>query len=174
MTVILFALVLGALATHQIDLIENKISALLAEFRASLDYAASEITPAPQSAACRELSGAWENGLGSSMHLTPSANGGLSGTYQSAVGSGAGVTFKLAGRFEPASARPTTLGFAVSWSDAAGNVTAHSTTAWSGVVLNDVIYTTWLLTSSVNSSDDLWSAMRVGTDVFQRAPKRIE
>jgi len=113
--------------------------------------------------ACFVLSGSWQNELGSNMTLK-AANGVLRGSYKSAVGKVNG-SYALFGSYETTCDSPT-LAFIVQWTNS--DPTSRPVSAWAGVFIDDVIYTAWLLTSPVNSSDDVWSATRVGTNTFVR------
>lgn len=91
--------------------------------------------------------------------------GSFSGTYNSAVGR-ATRTYKLCGRFDT---QGSSLGWVVSWKNDYMN--AHSTTTWSGQVMNNtigepiVIKTTWLLTRQ-STPENAWSSTLVGSDTF--------
>jgi len=112
---------------------------------------------------CYGIDGEWENELGSHMTLKTVGDQ-FRGTYVSAVGAVNG-TYSLDGKFETACENPT-LAFSVIWNNA--NLTTRSVTAWTGVLINDVIYATWLLTVSVNTTSSVWGATRVGTNRFSR------
>ena len=114
--------------------------------------------------ACSLLNGVWMNELGSVATLKSAANGDVTGTYNSAVGKASG-DYVVRGRIDKG-CPSSTLSFVVSWTNA--NSTAHSCSSWSGVLLDDTIYTTWLLVGAVNSTDDVWASTRVGTNVFRR------
>ena len=114
------------------------------------------------------LSGTWYNQLGSKMILTASG-GGLSGTYESAVGN-AENTYILTGRYDtdPPSGKGTSIGWVVTFQNKTRN--AHSTTTWSGQYFGtggERILTHWLLTSSTLPKD-VWKSTNLGTDIFIR------
>lgn len=116
-----------------------------------------------------DLGGTWYNELGSQMTLE-AANGALSGTYNSAVGS-AEYEYALAGRYntDPSSGGQA-LSWAVAWQNQYGN--SNSATAWAGQYQVDAagveeIYTLWLLASEMPESDD-WESTKVGQDTFTR------
>jgi hypothetical protein len=113
---------------------------------------------------CNLLTGSWINELGSVANLKTDSANNIIGTYNSAVGRASG-DYELRGRITNG-CPSSVVAFSVAWTNA--NMSAHSTSAWSGVLIDDVIYTTWLLSVAVNSSDDVWAATRVGTNVFQR------
>lgn len=118
------------------------------------------------SLACQLLTGTWINELGSVADIRASLKtGDLSGHYTSTVGSASGP-YALVGSFQRGACHPT-FGFSVTWQSATGG-DSNSTTAWSGVLVNGTLFTTWLLTSAVDSSADVWRATRIGTDVFYR------
>lgn len=115
---------------------------------------------------CQVLTGTWINELGSVAKLRVFSSGEITGTYNSGVGQASG-NYELRGRFDQScSSDATTLSFSVSWTNQ--NTTSHSSSSWTGVLINDTIYTTWLLTNSVRSINDVWSATRIGTNVFLR------
>lgn len=121
------------------------------------------------------LAGTWFNELGSTMVLTVDPSGGLSGTYNSAVGN-AENEYPLVGRFDsaPVSGNGTALGWAVAWRNSFRN--AHSTTTWSGQYFggaNEHIDTQWLLTSGTTAADE-WKSTLVGRDVFTRTKPTAE
>ena len=114
---------------------------------------------------CQILTGAWVNELGSVANLRAHAKTGeLVGDYTSAVGSAAGA-YVLRGSYQVEACEPT-FAFAVTWQNAV--MRANSTTAWSGMLKNGTLYTTWLLTEQVDTAADVWRATRVGTNVFFR------
>ena len=97
------------------------------------------------------ISGVWYNELGSEMILTTDKNGGLSGTYKSAVGN-AEDFYILAGRYDvslPLDSSGDSVGWVVTFRNHLCN--AHSTMAWSGQYFDsgaERILTNWLLTLS--------------------------
>jgi len=117
-----------------------------------------------------KFSGVWYNELGSKMTLVADKNGGLSGTYESAVGV-AVDKYILAGRYDaspPTDGRGLTIAWAVSFRN--DELNAHSTTGWSGQYFHDGterILTHWLLTTSTLPKD-VWKSTRVGHDTFTR------
>lgn len=108
------------------------------------------------------LSGDWYNELGSKMTLQLDGEH-VTGYYYTAVGDAEGI-YHLAGR---ANRNNTVLGFAVAWQNEYGD--SESATSWSGEYheADDVIVTTWLLTSQTDEPDD-WKSTLVGKDTFQR------
>jgi hypothetical protein len=124
---------------------------------------------APADLAGSPITGTWYNQLGSTMIITANPGGGLTGTYESAVGN-AENRYVLVGRYDTAGAQGsgTTLGWSVAWRNDFRN--AHSTTAWSGQLFggdSPRITTKWLLTSSTTPADE-WSSTLVGSDSFTR------
>ena len=94
------------------------------------------------------------------------ATGSFIGTYNSAVGQ-ATKEYKLCGRFD---SQGSSLGWVVSWKNDYMN--AHSTTTWSGQVMNNaigepMIKTTWLLTSQT-TAENAWKSTLVGSDTFYK------
>lgn len=120
----------------------------------------------------KKLSGVWFNELGSIMTLTADAKGGLTGTYNSAVGE-AEDNYVLAGRFdtEPPQDEGLSLGWAVSYRNNKEN--ANSTATWSGQYfaadgnVPERILTQWLLTSSTTTAS-VWDSTLLGHDTFVR------
>lgn len=115
--------------------------------------------------ACARLAGDWTNELGSVASFRTSAKSGeLAGTYTSAVGKASGA-YALRGTYNTNSCEPT-LAWSVTWTNS--HEASNSSSSWSGVLLNNTIYATWLLTTHVDSAADVWTATRVGTNVFTR------
>jgi Avidin family len=116
------------------------------------------------------ISGVWYNKLGSEMILTADENGGLTGTYKSAVGN-AEDFYILAGRYDaspPLDGSGDSVGWVVTFRNHLRN--AHSTTAWSGQYFDggaERILTNWLLTSST-TPDSVWNSTNIGHDTFTR------
>ncbi|KAF7295673.1 Avidin family protein [Mycena indigotica] len=117
-----------------------------------------------------QLTGTWYNELGSVMSLTADENGGLTGTYNSAVGD-AEFEYVLTGRFDttPPDGEGVSLGWAVAWKN--GYRDANSTTTWSGQFYpgdtadDNTIVTQWLLTSSTTPANN-WDSTAIGNDLF--------
>lgn len=115
--------------------------------------------------ACYLMSGVWVNELGSTAYIQAhSKTGELTGYYTTAVGNASG-NYELRGSFQVDACDPT-FAFVVTWQNAASQ--SNSTTAWSGVFINGTLYTTWLLTSQVSSSADVWQATKIGSNVFYK------
>lgn len=114
------------------------------------------------------LSGDWYNELGSKMTLIVNGQD-VTGYYYTAVGDAEGI-YDLAGRTND---NNTVVGFSVAWQNAYGD--SESATAWSGEYhqQDDIIVTTWLLTSQTDEPDD-WKSTLVGKDIFQRNPPNKE
>lgn len=108
------------------------------------------------------LSGDWFNELGSKMTLQINGQD-VTGYYYTAVGDAEGI-YNLAGRTNNSN---TVLSFSVAWQNDYGD--SESATAWSGEYhdQDDIIVTTWLLTSQTDEEDD-WKSTLVGKDIFQR------
>jgi len=116
--------------------------------------------------ACYLMSGAWVNELGSVAYIQAHAKtGDLTGYYTTAVGDASG-NYVLRGSYQVDVCDPT-FAFVVTWQNSANNQST-STTAWSGVFINGTLHTTWLLTSQVASSADVWQATRIGSNVFHK------
>ncbi|KAK6981159.1 avidin family protein [Favolaschia claudopus] len=129
-----------------------------------------------------QLSGTWHNELGSIMTLTADKNGGLTGTYNSAVGE-AEDAYILTGRFDtaPLADEGVALGWAVSWKN--DKEDANSATTWSGqffpgdsegdAMTTKTILTQWLLTSGTKAGD-VWESTLIGHDEFVPEPPNEE
>ncbi|KAF7297534.1 Structural origins of high-affinity biotin binding To Streptavidin [Mycena indigotica] len=117
------------------------------------------------------LSGTWINELSSVLVLHADKTGGLTGTYNSAVGT-AEDEYIVTGRFDttPPAGEGVALGWVVAWKNK--KLDAHSATGWSGQFyagashLQDTILTQWLLTSSTTPANN-WESTNVGTDLFK-------
>jgi hypothetical protein len=116
------------------------------------------------------LVGTWQNELGSRLTIESVQSGVLSGTYQTAVSSGACAQ----GKFQVSGVTDTdsgdggnNIGFAVSWRNDTSN--CKSVTAWSGQVFNpgpnQVIFAFWLLTVESGAAD-VWQDTLIGQDTF--------
>ena len=104
-------------------------------------------------AACPLLSGVWSSQHGATLNLRAIAKTGeLTGDY---VDANKGA-YALYGTFQVGACQPT-LGFAVTWSNAA--VRGNSTTAWSGALINNTITALWWRVDNAGNSD-------LGADVF--------
>lgn len=114
--------------------------------------------------ASKSISGYWKNQLNSCMYLNAN-NYTLTGWYRSAVGQACGH-YNLLGNYNNDQGL-STISWSVAWSNTqCGD--SHSATGWSGQLATDgAIYTTWTLTSLVDDIKSLWSATRIGQDIFQ-------
>lgn len=118
-----------------------------------------------------DLCGEWYNALGSKMSLSTDVNGGLMGTYCSAVGN-AQDFYLLTGRFDssPPSQGGVSIGWVVTFRNESRN--AHSTTAWGGQYFDKTngverITTNWLMSYSTKPEDN-WNLTNIGNDAFTR------
>lgn len=113
------------------------------------------------------LNGNWYNELGSVMTLQVQGEN-IVGTYQTAVGDAKGL-YKLVGRSDTDNHESETVGWVVNWKNQYGD--SDSVTTWSGQIQavdgEDIIATTWLLTSETAPGDD-WHSTLVGKDTFSR------
>ena len=122
-----------------------------------------------------DLQGNWTNELGSKVEFEQAQNGDLWGHFTSGVGDLKGLRFWLYGHVDAYNHNPT-IYFGVTFSCVVyGACNSSSWTApnpsavWSGIVLNDTIYTTWLFTSSLSvKTYDSWTNTLVGTNIFNR------
>lgn len=114
---------------------------------------------------CQTLSGAWVNELGSIATIKAHPKTGeIVGDYVTAVGVASGH-YALRGSFQTGACDPT-FAFVVTWQNDV--IDSNSSTAWSGVLVNGTLYTTWLLTEQVSTAADVWRATRIGSNVFFR------
>jgi hypothetical protein len=92
------------------------------------------------------------------------------GTYQTEVGDANGI-YHLFGIGDFDNHESEALGWVVSWNNNFGN--SDSVTVWSGQYQErcgeEIILTTWLLTSESSPKDD-WRSTLVGADIFYRLP----
>jgi len=118
----------------------------------------------------KQLTGTWQNELGSVVELIASKSGNIIGEYMSKVGKVNG-TYSLIGLYDTdSSIEYTTVGFIVSWSNS--NMNAHSLASWNGFYSNQTLNMFWVLSSTPKNSDDIWSAQRIGKDVFTKTIKK--
>jgi hypothetical protein len=117
----------------------------------------------------KKIIGNWYNELGSVMKLQINGNN-IVGTYHTLVGDAEGI-YPLMGIGDFDNHQSEALGWVVSWNNEFKN--SDSVTVWSGQYQEkneeDVILTTWLLTSESRPQDD-WRSTLVGTDIFYRQP----
>jgi hypothetical protein len=123
------------------------------------------------------LDGKWFNELGSEMNITMGADGKVTGTYQTAVADDGPLPppRPLLGIADAAAGigTPQSVAFVVNWRHAESET--GSVTAWSGQLralsvsgkTEEVIVTTWLLTTETAVSED-WTSTLVGKDFFAR------
>ena len=117
------------------------------------------------------LEGTWHTELGSTLIIERVRDGGLSGTYATALsasGSAKG-SFEVVGRTDADSGGEAVV-FSVCWKNDLSD--CHSATAWVGqtqrVDGHERISAMWLLTVETSPEQD-WYATHVGHDVFTRA-----
>ena len=121
------------------------------------------------------VAGTWYNELCSEIIIDELSEGPgrIRGCYKTAVGNVPSDQFyPLVGTYDlSGDDSKGTISFAVQWYNEPSGVNRNSTTAWSGqrIKLNGepTISTTWLLTTQ-KTSEDLWSATNIGTNVFTR------
>lgn len=116
------------------------------------------------------VSGTWYNELGSSMEITQSDSGGLTGRYINQAPDSPVLNEGLVGSI--GKGVPATLGFVVNFED------GEYTTAWSGRYQKDaegkeVIMTTWLMTANLAESPNYWEAVNVGQDRFTKEKRKL-
>nr|QBK91000.1 MAG: avidin family protein [Pithovirus LCPAC201] len=113
------------------------------------------------------LDGVWTNELKSTMKLTEDLDGTIHGTYHTASPPQVKGPFTLVGRRTTLGESVSALSFSVSWNNSiSGNW--NSATSWSGVVRDDEIETTWILTTVIENPGLRWGDTKVGFNVFKR------
>ncbi|XP_051660386.1 avidin-like [Manacus candei] len=119
-----------------------------------------------------DLTGWWENDLGSKMHvLEVDSEGNFSGEYHTAVSS----TDKpiqpspLVGSQHLDKDGQCTFGFTVNWKKFSDSTAVFVGQCFSGDNGNEVLQTTWLLREKVDSLPSDWKATRTGHNTFIRA-----
>ena len=119
------------------------------------------------------IEGKWYNELGSQVDFEIKGNL-LSGKYQTAVGDASGI-YLLTGQLNASQEVSQALGFVVVWQNE--HKDSNSVTSWSGQAQEidgeDVITTTWLLTSETEADED-WQSTLIGKDVFKREPQKLK
>ncbi|MGW7435629.1 streptavidin [Streptomyces sp. NPDC054849] len=158
--------------THQRKIVIAAIAVSLAcaSVTAGAYADTAEDAGARPSAAGAGITGTWYNQLGSTFIVTATPDGGLTGTYESAVGN-AESRYVLTGRYDSAAATDgsgTVLGWTVAWKNNHRN--AHSATTWSGQYTGGSdarINTQWLLTSGTTETN-AWKSTLVGHDTFTK------
>lgn len=119
-----------------------------------------------------ELTGTWENQLGSIVTLITNNDGTLVGEYHTKVSSADKELpeTKLFGSFQKTESG-LTFGFVVQWRfEMPDGTTKYSTTSWSGFGRDnnpDKFETSWILTSFLPSNEE-WKSRNIGADVFIR------
>lgn len=116
-----------------------------------------------------DINGKWYNELGSEVEFKVIENQ-LTGHYHTAVGDATGI-YSLVGQLNSSLDTGQAIGFVVVWQNE--HKDSNSVTCWSGqaqaVDGEDLISTTWLLTSETEA-DDFWESTIVGKDMFRRKP----
>ncbi|XP_033115429.1 fibropellin-3-like isoform X2 [Anneissia japonica] len=119
------------------------------------------------------LQGTWINSHGSEFTLNVTKEGHLIGKYMTAVEATEGAAgpgyAHILGHASPGG-KHRTFGFTVNWNE------GTSTTSWTGQCFvcdgQEVLKTTWILSSEVATCNEHWLANRVGQDVFTRSVKQ--
>ncbi|XP_072407149.1 avidin-like [Chiloscyllium punctatum] len=115
------------------------------------------------------LSGCWVNELHSTMRISVSNSGLITGSYISKVSASAQPARGNVTGYQQDLSNPT-FGFVVKWITVPGSVSV-----WTGqyFVINEkeTLMTMWLLRRSVSTSKDNWEATWTGMDVFHRNNK---
>eukprot|EP00057_Strongylocentrotus_purpuratus_P033187 XP_790505.1 PREDICTED: fibropellin-3 isoform X1 [Strongylocentrotus purpuratus] len=119
------------------------------------------------------VTGAWYNSLGSELIINVDRETGhVVGEFRTAVERQPGAAGSGPGRVSGWTSKDGThkaIAFSVLWSNGA------SATAWTGLCHvcqgQEIMKTTWILTSEVDTCDDHWSSNRIGQDDFTRMEK---
>ncbi|XP_054748158.2 fibropellin-3-like [Lytechinus pictus] len=116
------------------------------------------------------VTGKWYNSLGSEIILTVDRETGhVTGEFRTAVERRPGAAGSGPGRvsgWTSMDGSHNAIAFSVLWSNGA------SATAWTGLCHvcqgQEIMKTTWILTSEVDTCEDHWSSNRIGQDDFTR------
>ncbi|XP_014382696.1 avidin-like [Alligator sinensis] len=121
-----------------------------------------------------QLSGLWQNELGSLMEIHErSKDRELTGRYLTGVTATSNCIHQvlLQGSWHgPARRVLPTFGFIVTWEKFSNSTTAFVGQCFMDESGQETLRTTWLLWEEVESPKDDWKAIRVGTNVFTRRP----
>ncbi|XP_071503428.1 avidin-like [Diadema antillarum] len=138
-------------------------------FQETVVYQIPEDNGQVEGVATCNVSGTWYNGHGSEMIIEIEPSGHVTGEFRTAVERKLGAAGTIPGRitgWTSADRSRKTVSFSVLWNG------GTSVTAWTGLchVCNgvEVMKTTWILTSDVDSCGDHWSSNRIGQDDFTR------
>lgn len=119
-----------------------------------------------------ELTGKWQNQIGSFMYLNVSEEGHLSGQYSAVVGPTSGGWYPLIGRVRTTT-NPTKyspfaiLAWIVDWKN--DNEDLQSMMTWNGEWLSDdTLQMVWTLVVHSDSDTDVWGNTRTKADRFFR------
>ncbi|KAK2556573.1 Fibropellin-1 [Acropora cervicornis] len=104
-----------------------------------------------------DLSGTWYNELGSKMIIDPVVDGVLKGTYLNNASDSSTAPERLIGSC--GIGVPATFGFVVNFRR-------------KDEENEEVLLTTWLMTSNLGGEDSYWEATNVGQDRFTRYPQK--
>ncbi|KAG8182773.1 hypothetical protein JTE90_023407 [Oedothorax gibbosus] len=117
---------------------------------------------------CRDLSGVWQNQLGSNMTIAHLSENHITGEYSTAVESSqraALITSNITGQFVPVS-EGALLSFTVLFNH------GKSLTTWVGqcMVCNDeeTLFTSWVLRGHTSKLSDKWMVNTINQDTFKR------
>ncbi|KAM6186898.1 avidin-like [Sarcoramphus papa] len=117
------------------------------------------------------LTGWWENELGSRMHVSTVDNeGNFSGEYHTAVSS-AEKPIKpspLIGSQHLDEDGQCTFGFTVNWKKFSDSTAVFVGQCFAGDVEEEILQTSWLLREKVDSLPSDWKATRTGRNTFTR------
>ncbi|XP_025970554.1 avidin-like [Dromaius novaehollandiae] len=118
-----------------------------------------------------DLTGWWENDLGSQMHIfSVNSQGDFRGEYHTAVSS-AQKPIKpspLHGSQHLDEDGQCTFGFTVNWKRFSDSTAVFVGQRFVDASKQEVLQTAWLLREKVDSLQDDWKATRVGRNVFTR------
>ncbi|XP_046848811.1 uncharacterized protein LOC124442356 isoform X1 [Xenia sp. Carnegie-2017] len=125
------------------------------------------------SSLCEDITGRWRNQLASEVIIYHLPTGEIHGRYYTTVSSKntALPSHKIVGAL-PYNKPGSSFAFSVNWQS------GSSTTVWTGQCLEcngeELLETSWLLRSNVDSCIDLWKSTQIGKDVFKRISHKFE
>ena len=118
----------------------------------------------------QNLIGKWENELHSHICITDTTNGVIQGKYKTIVGDDHEEEDVIGFWKYIEERNATLLSFTVMWKHMENNKPS-SVTAWTGECIENIIKTTWILTSS-EKPDNKWKNTVIGKDIFTKIEKK--
>ncbi|XP_069736394.1 avidin-like isoform X1 [Phaenicophaeus curvirostris] len=123
------------------------------------------------------LTGLWENDLGSRMQVSKvDSQGNFSGVYHTAVSSAQKPIepCPLVGSQNLDEDGQCTFGFIVNWNKFSDSTAVFVGQCFAGEGGEEILHTSWLLREKVDSLPDDWKATRTGRNVFVRVGQKEE